>query len=83
MTTIQIELPEATAHAARDAGPVTPQALEPLIKLVKGASLPIPRRLARLAMTTHYRFHMRVSNEKGAGGRVRIRVHLGCAGLMK
>jgi hypothetical protein len=36
-----------------------------------------------LALTTHYRFHMRVSNEKAAGGRVRIRVHLGCAGLMR
>lgn len=36
-----------------------------------------------LALTTHYRFHMRASNEKAAGGRVRIRVHLGCAGLMR
>lgn len=31
MTTIQIELPEATANAARDAGLLTPQALERLI----------------------------------------------------
>src|SRR4030067_1066953 len=31
MTTIQIELPEATALAARDAGLLTPQALERLI----------------------------------------------------
>ena len=27
MTTIQIELPDATAHAARDAGLLTPQPL--------------------------------------------------------
>ena len=31
MTTIQIELPDATANAARDAGLLTPQALELLI----------------------------------------------------
>ena len=31
MTTIQIELPEATARAARDAGPLTPQALDRLL----------------------------------------------------
>ena len=31
MTTIQIELPDATANAARDAGLLTPQALERLI----------------------------------------------------
>jgi hypothetical protein len=31
MTTIQIELPEATAQAARDAGLLTPQALERMI----------------------------------------------------
>ncbi len=31
MTTIQIELPDATARAARDAGLLTPQALERLI----------------------------------------------------
>lgn len=31
MTTIQIELPEATAQAARDAGLLTPQALERLL----------------------------------------------------
>ena len=31
MTTIQIELPDATAHAARVAGLLTPQALERLI----------------------------------------------------
>ena len=31
MTTIQIELPDATALAARDAGLLTPQALERLI----------------------------------------------------
>lgn len=31
MTTIQIELPEATAEAARDAGLLTPQALERLL----------------------------------------------------
>jgi hypothetical protein len=31
MTTIQIELPDATAQAARDAGLLTPQALERLI----------------------------------------------------
>lgn len=31
MTTIQIELPEATARAARDAGLLTPQALERLL----------------------------------------------------
>lgn len=30
MTTIQIELPDATAQAARDAGLLTPQALERL-----------------------------------------------------
>lgn len=36
-----------------------------------------------LALTTHYRFHMRASNEKAAGGRVRIRVRFGCAGLMR
>jgi hypothetical protein len=30
-TTIQIELPDATAQAARDAGLLTPQALERLI----------------------------------------------------
>ena len=31
MTTIQIELPDATARAARDAGLLTPQVLERLI----------------------------------------------------
>jgi hypothetical protein len=31
MTTIQIELPEATAQAAREAGLLTPQALERLL----------------------------------------------------
>lgn len=31
MTTIQIDLPEATAEAARDAGLLTPQALERLL----------------------------------------------------
>ena len=31
MTTIQIELPEATAKAAREAGLLTPQALERLL----------------------------------------------------
>lgn len=31
MTTIQIELPEATARAARDAGLLTPQALDRLL----------------------------------------------------
>ena len=31
MTTIQIELPDATANTARDAGLLTPQALERLI----------------------------------------------------
>ena len=31
MKTIQIELPDATANAARDAGLLTPQALERLI----------------------------------------------------
>ena len=31
MTTIQIELPEATARAARDAGLLTPQTLERLL----------------------------------------------------
>ena len=31
MSTIQIELPDATANAARDAGLLTPQALERLI----------------------------------------------------
>lgn len=31
MTTIQIELPEATARAARDAGLLTPQAMERLL----------------------------------------------------
>jgi hypothetical protein len=31
MTTIQIELPEATAPAAREAGLLTPQALERLL----------------------------------------------------
>ena len=31
MTTIQIELPDATAQAARDAGLLTPQALERLL----------------------------------------------------
>lgn len=31
MTTIQIELPEATAQAARDAGLLTPRALERLL----------------------------------------------------
>ncbi len=31
MTTIQIELPDATARAARDAGLLTPQALERLL----------------------------------------------------
>lgn len=31
MTTIQFELPDATANAARDAGLLTPQALERLI----------------------------------------------------
>ena len=31
MTTIQIDLPEATAQAARDAGLLTPQALERLL----------------------------------------------------
>ena len=31
MTTIQIELPDSTARAARDAGLLTPQALERLI----------------------------------------------------
>ena len=31
MTTIQIELPDATALAARDAGLLTPQAMERLI----------------------------------------------------
>ena len=31
VTTIQIELPDATANAARDAGLLTPQALERLI----------------------------------------------------
>ena len=31
MTTIQIEMPEATAEAARDAGLLTPQALERLL----------------------------------------------------
>jgi len=31
MTTIQIELPDATARAARNAGLLTPQALERLI----------------------------------------------------
>ena len=31
MTTIQIELPEATAQAARDAGLLTPQALDRLL----------------------------------------------------
>ena len=31
MTTIQIELPDATANAARDAGLLTPQALARLI----------------------------------------------------
>jgi len=31
MITIQIELPDTTAHAARDAGLLTPQALERLI----------------------------------------------------
>ena len=31
MTTIQIELPEATAQAARDAGLLTPQALERML----------------------------------------------------
>ena len=31
MTTVQIELPDATANAARDAGLLTPQALERLI----------------------------------------------------
>lgn len=32
MTTIQIELPEATAQAARDAGLLTTQAMERLLK---------------------------------------------------
>ncbi len=36
-----------------------------------------------LALTTHYRFHMRASNEKTAGGQVRIRAHARCAGLMR
>ncbi len=31
MTTIQIELPDATAQAARDAGLLTPQAIERLL----------------------------------------------------
>ena len=31
MTTIQIELPDATAQAARDAGLLTPQALDRLL----------------------------------------------------
>jgi hypothetical protein len=31
MTTIQIELPEATAQAARDAGLLTPQAIDRLL----------------------------------------------------
>ncbi len=31
MTTIQIELPEATAQAAREAGLLTPQALERML----------------------------------------------------
>ena len=31
MTTIQIELPDATAQAARDAGLLTPQALERML----------------------------------------------------
>lgn len=31
MTTIQIDLPDATAQAARDAGLLTPQALERLL----------------------------------------------------
>lgn len=31
MTTIQIELPDATAQAAREAGLLTPQALEQLL----------------------------------------------------
>ena len=31
MTTIQIDLPEATAQAARDAGLLTPQALDRLL----------------------------------------------------
>lgn len=31
MTTIQIELPDATAQAAKDAGLLTPQALERLL----------------------------------------------------
>ena len=31
MTTIQIELPDATARAARDAGLLTPQALERML----------------------------------------------------
>ena len=31
MTTIQIELPDATARAARDAGLLTPQALDRLL----------------------------------------------------
>lgn len=32
MTTIQIELPDATAQAARDAGLLTPQALDRLLQ---------------------------------------------------
>ena len=32
MTTIQIDLPEATAQAAREAGLLTPQALEQLLR---------------------------------------------------
>lgn len=32
MTTIQIELPEATAKAAREAGLLTPEALEQLLE---------------------------------------------------
>lgn len=32
MTTIQIELPDATAEAARDAGLLTPEALEQILE---------------------------------------------------
>ena len=45
MTTIQIELPEATAQAARDAGLLTPQALERMIDEV-GALFDPPSQFA-------------------------------------
>lgn len=56
MITIQIELPDATARAARDAGLLTPQALERLIndalrrKQAAGALRSIAERVVAVGM---------------------------------